>query len=97
MRISVTGIAWYKREDYERLRALFMDGDKLPSTYDQWLNKAEDIVNQFRSNGQAFQKVYIDPNTFADWCSARGLDIDAKARMRFSNEGAAGKHGDRDG
>jgi hypothetical protein len=86
MRVSIVGIAWYKREDYERLKLLFTDGDKLHATYDDWLNGAERLLNQLRRDGQAFQKVYIDPDTFPGWCAARGLDVDAKARVRFSSE-----------
>jgi len=88
MRVSVVGIAWYKREDYETLKRLFTDGENLPTTYDDWLNRAESLLNQLRRNGQAFRKVYIDPNKFPGWCAARGLDIDAKARTRFSAENA---------
>jgi len=93
MRISVIGIAWYRRTDYETLKRLFVDGEKLPATYDQWLKSAERPANQFSRDGQAFQKVYIDPDTFPAWCAARGLDIDANARTQFSAE-SVGKHSD---
>jgi hypothetical protein len=94
MRVSVVGIAWYKGEDYETLKRLFVDGDNLPETYEEWLNSAERLVNQLRRDGLAFQKVYIDPDTFPAWCAAKGLDLNATARTRFSAESVAGKHGD---
>lgn len=94
MRISIVGIAWFKREDYDKIKRLSTDGDGLPATYDDWLKAAEDIADQFRSNGQAFQKVHIDPNAFPAWCAARGLDVNAQARIRFSNEHVAGVHND---
>jgi hypothetical protein len=94
MRIAVVGIAWYKSEDYERLKGLFVDGDNLPTTYKEWLNSAERLVKQLARDGQAFQKVYIDPETFPAWCAARGLDVSAKARSQFSAESAAGKYSD---
>jgi hypothetical protein len=87
MSISIVGVAWYKKEDYETLKRLFTDGENLPETYDEWLKKAEGRLDEFRRNGQAFQKVYIDPDTFPAWCASRGIDIDAKARTRFSAEG----------
>jgi len=82
------GIAWYKKEDYETLKRLFADGDNLPTTYDDWLNTAERLLKQLRRDGQAFQKVYIDPDTFPSWCAARGLEMNAEARTRFSAESA---------
>jgi hypothetical protein len=94
MRVSVVGIAWYKKEDYETLLSQFTDSDKLGSTYEEWLQDAERLLDQLRRNGHAFQKVYIDPKTFPAWCAARGLDIDSKARMEFASEFVAGKHSD---
>ena len=91
MKISVVGIAWYRQEDYERLLSLFVDSNKLASTYEEWLKQAERLTDQLRRTGQAFQKVYIDPDTFPAWCAARGLNIDAKARIRFANEFVARK------
>ena len=88
MRISIVGITWYKREDYEKLKSLFVDGRILPESYDDWLQSAEEVVNGFRAQGQAFKKVYIDPNTFPVWCASKGLEINANARSRFSAEQA---------
>ncbi len=86
MRVSVVGIAWYKREDYEKLLGIFVDNEKLASTYDEWLKDAERVVDQLRRDGHAFQKVYIDPDTFPAWCAARGMNIDAEARTLFASE-----------
>jgi hypothetical protein len=96
MRISIVGIPWYERADYDSLRRIFIDRDKLPELFDQWLQLAEDLLNQFRKSGQAFRKVPIDPATFPAWCANRGLNIDAKARIEFANEWVAGKHTDPD-
>jgi hypothetical protein len=94
MRISVFGIAWFKREEYDAIKRLFIDGDGLPATYDEWLKAAERIVDKFTRDGQAFRKVHIDPYTFPAWCAARGLEINTQARVRFSTERAAGIYDD---
>lgn len=91
MKIAVVGIAWYKREDYKALLALFTDSEKLAPNYQEWLKAAERLTDQLRRSGQAFQKVYIDPETFP---ASRGLNIDANARIRFANEAVAGKNPD---
>jgi hypothetical protein len=94
MKVSIVGIAWYKREDYDTLLDIFTDSKKLASTYDEWLKDAERLADHLRRNGLAFQKVYIDPKTFPAWCAGKGLNIDAKARMAFAIEFAARKDPD---
>jgi len=86
------GIAWYKEEDYLRLKDLFVDGHTLPDTFNEWLDKAQNLFNQHRTKGHIVEKVYIDPNTFPDWCRGRGLDIDTNARSEFASEFVARKY-----
>jgi hypothetical protein len=86
LRLKATGIAWYKPEDYDRLRQLFSDGENLPGTYAEWLSKAQNLFDQLVDEGLTVEKVYINPDTFPGWCAVRGLDINSKARVRFANE-----------
>ena len=90
MKISVMGIAWYRREDYEKLKKLCADGDTFAPRYDDWLKSAENLVNKLRSEGRAYRKIYIDPDTFQAWCAQRGIEINSQARTRFSAEAAYG-------
>lgn len=96
MHVSIVGVPWYERADYDPLRRIFIDRDKLPEFYDEWLQAAENLLNDLRKSGQAFRKVRINPATFPAWCASRGLDINAKARMEFTNERVARKYGDPD-
>ena len=86
MRVTAVGIAWFRPEDYETLLAMFADRDDVPDTYEDWIQKAERFTNQLKRNGQAYQKVIIDPKTFPAWCAARGFRIDGKARTQFAGE-----------
>lgn len=61
------------------------DRDILPLTYADWLGKAQKGFDDLRAQGIIAVKAYIDPDTFPDWCRARGLDINAKARMEYAN------------
>jgi hypothetical protein len=56
MRVAILGVAWYKREDYARLLGNFADSARLHDTYDGWLKAAERLLDDLRSQGQAFQK-----------------------------------------
>lgn len=90
--VRAVGIAWYRREDYERIRAIMDDRDKLPATFDEWLQAAEELERNLERAGHIVERVYIDPDAFAEWCRLRRLDIDSQARMRFSNEVVARKY-----
>lgn len=87
-KITVAGFVWYKEADYQRLKSLFTDGHKLPPTFLMWQDKAEQGRKRHVRSGGIAVKAYIDPDTFPAWCSARGLNIDAKARTAFANEEA---------
>lgn len=91
--IRAVGFCWYRREEYDRLRKLMVDGRKLPRTFDDWLSKATKGVEHFEKQGAVAVKVYLDPVTFPAWCIDRGLNLDANARMQFANEGAMEAHG----
>jgi hypothetical protein len=91
-KVRAIGIPWYQREDWDALRALFIDAAKLPATYDQWLRKAEHAEKQFKRQDSVTERVYIDPIEFSLWCVDRGTDLDAAARMNFAAEAVARKY-----
>ena len=77
MKPQAIGIPWYKEEDYERLRAMFEDGDKLHDSYAGWLQAAENGVKQLEGGGMRVVKVQTDPDEFAAWCRAHGQKLDS--------------------
>lgn len=90
--LKAIGIPWDKEEDYEHLKTIFDDHQNLPSTFQDWLNKAQNLADRIKSQGCIVEKVYIDPNTFPQWCRGRGLDINGQARIEFVNEFVARKY-----
>ena len=83
--IDVVGMVWYRLEDYDAIRGIMADGHKLPATFSEWRMKAETGEKKLRRDRKIVVRAYIDPETFPDWCRARGLNVDAKARMEFAN------------
>jgi hypothetical protein len=76
MKVSVMGLAWFRREDYRTLKSLFADGTGLHPSYDEWLKAAEGMFEQLKRQGIETHKVYIDPEEFPAWCKANGLNIE---------------------
>ena len=86
--IKIAGISWYTREDYAACREIMVDKHIFPVSYDAWRKKAERQVQEWESRGFRVIHIHLDAEKFRAWCSARQLDIDAKARICFANEQA---------
>jgi len=87
---QVVGMAWYRPETFDKLRAMFEDGYKLHRTYDEWLLAAESGRKGLEDRGIRVVTVDIDPDKFPEWCKSQGLKLDADARTRFASLVAAG-------
>lgn len=79
------GVAWYTREDWAKLKAIFEDAESLPANYADWLAFAELSLQALKHQGISAYKVYITPDEFTVWCKQRGLRKNALARMQYAN------------
>lgn len=86
--VQAVGFPWYREDEFLQLRAMFADGEKLHRTYAEWRRAAETGETEMRAKGARVVRAEIRPDAFAAWCAARGLALDAKARMEFANEAA---------
>ena len=84
----VAALPWYARADYPALLRLFSDLDKLPATYDEWLQRAEQVEKQLHRVGLAVARIRICPAPFAACCRERNISPDQTARLTFANESA---------
>ena len=82
--VPAVGWVWYHEADYDRLRNMFVDGAQLQPTFLQWQDEAERASKQLARQGYLAIKVYIDPDTFPEWCRANGHDLDANARSAYA-------------
>lgn len=86
--VHIAAMAWYRREDYPRILAVMEDAKLLPQTWEDWFKSAKQGRDRLRAQGYVVEQVNIDPDTFPDWCRARGLKVDAHARSTFASEEA---------
>lgn len=93
MQIRVTGMVWYRSQDYDAILRIMSDSQKLPRTFHEWRMKAEAGEKKLQREGHIIVRAYIDPETFPDWCNARGLNLDAQARTHYANTIAAERAG----
>ena len=80
---SVTGVAWYRREDWSRLREIASDRTKLDETYEAWLAGARKTLLELAVAGVAARRVNVDVENLVRWCRAEGRSVDSAARAAF--------------
>jgi hypothetical protein len=47
----VVAVTWFREEDYPALLRIFDDADKMPRTWKEWLEKAEQMEQTVKSSG----------------------------------------------
>lgn len=78
------GVTWFREEDYPALLQVFEDADMVPRTWKLWLGKAEQMERQARALGYNTQRIYIDPDGFAEWCLREGMRANSEGRQKFA-------------
>jgi len=79
-------LPWYERREYPVLLALFGDPDKMPKTFDEWLQHAEAVEKRLKAVGFDVVRIWIHQGPFAAWCAERGVLPDQRARLTYANE-----------
>ena len=88
----VTGVAWYRPEQWQRLREVSEDVDNLDETYDAWLQTAERTIRDGIPADVVVEKIDIDVEEVLAWCNVLGLPMNAASRARFVSERVRQKH-----
>jgi len=83
---TVTGIAWYRRDQWARLRELAADADRLEEVYADWLAGAQKTAVQMTAVGVRIRRVDIDLDELVRWCQHEDRPLDSAARAAFTAE-----------
>jgi hypothetical protein len=81
--LQAAALPWYARASYPRVLEVMQDRAHLPPSYDEWLARAEVVVEQARRKGYYPLKTHVDPDHFVAWCEAHGCEPDSDSRMEF--------------
>jgi hypothetical protein len=79
----VLGLAWFDREQWQRLTEVVENRSELDDTYEQWIQSARDALRNFERQGQSVEKVHIKVDELVAWCKAKGVPIDGKSRSEY--------------
>ena len=80
---SRVGIAWFTREQWQRLTEIADDRNELDETFEQWERNALSALYTLHSQGRSIRKVMVDVETLVAWCRGRGRRVDAAARADY--------------
>ena len=80
----VTGCAWYRAEQWDRLREISVDRDRLEQIYEEWVANAEESLRNMRKAGIYAEKIDVDVEELLAWCEARGREVDGEARAAYA-------------
>jgi len=91
--IRAVGMVWYSLEHFDEIKAMMEDGNKLHRTYSEWRLAAEQGERKFRREGNLVVRAHLVPDAFRQFCSERGLNLNAEARNQFASWVALKEHG----
>jgi hypothetical protein len=81
----VVGIAWFRADQWNRLRDVSSDRDHMEADYEDWRTNAEKQLAELRLQGLEVRKIHVDLDEFVAWCKSEKLGIDASSRSRYAS------------
>jgi hypothetical protein len=86
MQNSEVGIAWYRPEQWEKLRLISKDKNNLERTHSEWLKSAEDLLIKLDIEGFNVVRFEVDVEELLKWCQKNKRPVDGKARSHYVQE-----------
>lgn len=80
------GIAWYRPEDWARIREISIDRAYLPEDFGEWERGMDRHLAELAIRGIEPDKFIIDPDALLAWATFRNIKIDNQARTRYATE-----------
>ena len=80
----VSGVAWYRAEQWPRLLEVSVDRSELERTYDEWQAIATKGLADLARAGVWARKVDVDVDELVEWCRSEGRAVDGAARAAFA-------------
>lgn len=80
------GVAWYRRDQWQKLLSASVDNEDLEETYDEWEKQAEAKICDLRLRGQVIKKVDVDIDALLKWCQEKRIPLNSSARAKFVAE-----------
>jgi hypothetical protein len=90
----VTGVAWYRSSQWQRLREVAEDVENLDESYEAWLQTAEKMIREGIPSNLSIEKVDVDVEDLLAWSNVRGLAVNGTTRSQYVSEKLREKYED---
>ena len=81
---TLVGVAWYRSDQWDRLKEVSEDRADLEETWEEWIRMAEKSLRDFRARGIQLGKVEVDVEELIQWCQSKQQPIHAASRAAFA-------------
>lgn len=86
-------VGWFCYKDesqYNELKLIFLDADKLPLTFADWKKKTEEGIRSQETQGTLVIKAHPEStDDFIEFCRHHGKSLSAEGRIHFASVKAA--------
>ena len=83
---ALVGAAWYRSDQWGRLKEVSEDRADLEETWEEWIRTAEKSLRDFRAKEIQVGKVDVDVEELIRWCQSKRQPINAASRSAFAAE-----------
>ena len=80
------GIAWYRKEQWNRLREISTDKSELEFTFEEWLANAEKTLVDLRAQGLDASRYEVDVEKLLEWCRTKKTQVNGSTRSQYVTE-----------
>lgn len=80
----ITGVAWYRPEQWSRLVEISVDANGLDDRYEDWLRNATARFDELTAAGFTLKRVDVDVERLLAWCLVHGRPVDATTRSAYA-------------
>ena len=81
-----TGIAWYKQEEWSRLKNEFDDSDKMHATWNEWRQATEGGIEHLARRNKITYPIILEADHIKEYCKKYHLLNISRTRVRIVNE-----------
>ncbi len=86
MQSKRTGIAWYRPEQWARLREISKDKSNLELSHGEWLKSAEDLLIKLHAEGFNVVRFEVDVEELLKWCQDHKRPVTGRTRSQYVTE-----------
>lgn len=80
------GIAWYKQEEWSRLKNEFDDSEKMHETWNEWRQATEGGLEYLERRNKIMYPIVLEADHIKKYCQKHNLPNISRTRVRMVNE-----------